>query len=121
MHHYAPCHTELVLRNLCPESEQNPLPKLYHLRRVEGQNFGFYLQRVTEKQGLEITDVDPWSPAEHSGLKVGDRVLEVNDDYVVNMNFIKVRVLIPPQAQNVMSAIHPIEGWSKQKPLSSLY
>ncbi|XP_051934976.1 Na(+)/H(+) exchange regulatory cofactor NHE-RF4-like isoform X1 [Hippocampus zosterae] len=72
------------------ESEQNPLPKLYHLRRVEGQNFGFYLQSVTEKQGLEITDVDPWSPAEHSGLKAGDRVLEVNDDYVVNMNFIKV-------------------------------
>ncbi|XP_077422600.1 Na(+)/H(+) exchange regulatory cofactor NHE-RF4-like isoform X2 [Vanacampus margaritifer] len=72
------------------ESDPNPLPKLYHLRRVEGQNFGFYLQRTTDNQGLEITDVDPWSPAEHSGLKEGDRVLEVNDEYVVNMDFFKV-------------------------------
>ncbi|XP_077398044.1 single-pass membrane and coiled-coil domain-containing protein 4 isoform X2 [Festucalex cinctus] len=72
------------------ESEPNPLPKLQRLRRVEGQNFGFYLQRTTDEQGLEITDVDPWSPAEHSGLKRGDRVLEVNDEYVLDMDFFKV-------------------------------
>ncbi|XP_061636877.1 Na(+)/H(+) exchange regulatory cofactor NHE-RF3-like isoform X2 [Phyllopteryx taeniolatus] len=72
------------------ESDQNPLPKLYQLRRVEGQNFGFYLQKATDKQGLEITDVDPWSPADHSGLTEGDKVLEVNDEYVVNMDFFKV-------------------------------
>ncbi|XP_049581847.1 Na(+)/H(+) exchange regulatory cofactor NHE-RF4-like isoform X2 [Syngnathus scovelli] len=72
------------------ESDRNLQPKLHQLRRVEGQNFGFYLQRATDNQGLQITDVDPWSPAEHSGLKEGDRVLEVNDEYVVNMDFYKV-------------------------------
>ncbi|XP_061683601.1 Na(+)/H(+) exchange regulatory cofactor NHE-RF3-like isoform X2 [Syngnathoides biaculeatus] len=70
--------------------DRNPLPILYQLRRVEGQNFGFYLQNTTDKQGLEIKDIDPWSPAERSGLTEGDKVLEVNDEYVVNMDFFKV-------------------------------
>nr|XP_061797064.1 Na(+)/H(+) exchange regulatory cofactor NHE-RF4-like [Nerophis lumbriciformis] len=72
------------------ETEQNTLPKLHQLRRVEGQNFGFYLQKNTDEQGLEITAINPWSPAEHSELKEGDRVLEVNEEYVVNMDFFKV-------------------------------
>ncbi|KAF3847304.1 hypothetical protein F7725_020332, partial [Dissostichus mawsoni] len=55
-----------------------------------GQSFGFYLQTDKSSRSFEIRHVDPWSPAGHSGLQDGDRVLEVNEEYVDNTDFSRI-------------------------------
>ncbi|CAB1347548.1 unnamed protein product [Coregonus sp. 'balchen'] len=56
----------------------------------EGQSFGFHLSMERSCRGYVVRQVDPWSPAELGGLRDGDHVLEVNEDFVDNMEFPRV-------------------------------
>uniref|UniRef100_A0A672HBB6 PDZ domain-containing protein n=1 Tax=Salarias fasciatus TaxID=181472 RepID=A0A672HBB6_SALFA len=57
-------------------------------------HFGFRLRMDLSgpHRLFEITDVKPWSPADQSGLRDGDRVLEVNEESVENTDFSLVSV-----------------------------
>ncbi|XP_063332777.1 Na(+)/H(+) exchange regulatory cofactor NHE-RF2 [Pelmatolapia mariae] len=60
-----------------PEPAVELLPRLCHM--VKGQQgYGFNLHSDKKKRGQFVRAVDPDSPAESSGMRPGDRILEVN-------------------------------------------
>ncbi|TNN33965.1 Na(+)/H(+) exchange regulatory cofactor NHE-RF3 [Liparis tanakae] len=63
-------------------------PRLCHLKRLEGQSFGFVLR--ADRAGLEVRDVEPWSPAQRGGLRNHDLVLEANEQFVHNEDLSRV-------------------------------
>uniref|UniRef100_A0A3Q3FDB3 PDZ domain containing 3a n=1 Tax=Labrus bergylta TaxID=56723 RepID=A0A3Q3FDB3_9LABR len=75
-----------------PEPDWTLVPRLCQLKRVDEQSFGFYLRTDLSGGALEVRNVQPWSPAEHGGLRDGDRVLEVNEEHVENRDFSRVRI-----------------------------
>uniref|UniRef100_A0A3Q0RVS5 Na(+)/H(+) exchange regulatory cofactor NHE-RF n=1 Tax=Amphilophus citrinellus TaxID=61819 RepID=A0A3Q0RVS5_AMPCI len=53
------------------------LPRVCHMVKGE-QGYGFNLHSDKKKRGQFVRAVDPDSPAERSGIRPGDRILEVN-------------------------------------------
>uniref|UniRef100_A0A667Z6J2 Na(+)/H(+) exchange regulatory cofactor NHE-RF n=1 Tax=Myripristis murdjan TaxID=586833 RepID=A0A667Z6J2_9TELE len=56
-------------------------PRLCHMTKGES-GYGFHLHGEKGKSGQYIRKVEPASPAEASGLRAGDRVVEVNGENV---------------------------------------
>ena len=56
-----------------------PTPRLCHLTKYpHNPSYGFSLISNLTKPGLFISRVDMGSPAEDAGVKLGDRLVEVN-------------------------------------------
>uniref|UniRef100_A0A3Q0RRE3 Na(+)/H(+) exchange regulatory cofactor NHE-RF n=1 Tax=Amphilophus citrinellus TaxID=61819 RepID=A0A3Q0RRE3_AMPCI len=60
-----------------PEPAVELLPRVCHMVKGE-QGYGFNLHSDKKKRGQFVRAVDPDSPAERSGIRPGDRILEVN-------------------------------------------
>ncbi|KAJ8388349.1 hypothetical protein AAFF_G00135030 [Aldrovandia affinis] len=65
-------------------------PRLCVLRREEGESFGFHLRIERGCQGHVIRQVEPWGVAERSGLRDGDRLLEVNENFIDDVGHLEV-------------------------------
>ncbi|KAJ8267049.1 hypothetical protein GJAV_G00137720 [Gymnothorax javanicus] len=64
--------------------------RLCVLKRKEGESFGFHLRIERGCRGHLIRQVEPWGVAERAGLRDGDRLLEVNDNFVDDLEHIEV-------------------------------
>lgn len=65
------------------ETELRPTlrPRLCFLTKGD-RGYGFHLHGERNKGGQFIRKVEPGSPADHGGLRPGDRVVEVNGENV---------------------------------------
>ncbi|KAI2664682.1 Na(+)/H(+) exchange regulatory cofactor NHE-RF3 [Labeo rohita] len=72
------------------EPVSKPSPRVCVLRREERETFGFRLCEEVEQQGHIIRQLDSLGVAERSGLKDGDRLLEVNEMFVDNVEHTEV-------------------------------
>ncbi|XP_064206999.1 NHERF family PDZ scaffold protein 4b [Anguilla rostrata] len=64
--------------------------RLCVLKRKEGESFGFHLRIERGCRGHVIRQVEPWGLAERAGLRDGDRLLEVNENFVDELEHIQV-------------------------------
>ena len=53
-------------------------PKLVKLERSNGEGYGFHLLYLDDRKGEYIEEVQPRGLADRAGLRVGDRIIEVN-------------------------------------------
>ena len=64
-----------------------PPPRLCHvIKRPDFSGYGFNLHAERSRPGQFIGKVDPGSPAEMSGLREGDRIVEVNGVNITQEN-----------------------------------
>ncbi|KTF72128.1 hypothetical protein cypCar_00034286, partial [Cyprinus carpio] len=72
------------------EAASKPSPRVCVLKKEEGETFGFRLRVERGQQGHIIRQLDSLGVAERSGLKDGDRLLEVNEMFVDNVEHMEV-------------------------------
>lgn len=68
-----------------------PLPRVCVLKKEEGEHFGFHLRLEQGRPGHVIRQVELFGVAEKSGLRDGDRLLEVNEQFVDDVEHMEVR------------------------------
>ncbi|XP_029936966.1 Na(+)/H(+) exchange regulatory cofactor NHE-RF3 [Myripristis murdjan] len=62
-------------------AKQTPKPKLCYLAK-SSSGFGFSLRSARGEQGLSMTEVIPGSVADKAGVRVNDRLVEVNGENI---------------------------------------
>lgn len=89
-------------------------PRLCHVRKMpDFDGYGFNLHAEKGKPGQYIGKVDDGSPAEHAGLKRGDRILEVNGNSIAGETHKQVVARIkerPDDAELLVVATAPGEA-----------
>ncbi|XP_024117274.1 PDZ domain containing 3b isoform X1 [Oryzias melastigma] len=84
------------------EQGSTPTPHLCVLRPEEGESFGFDLSTGMKKHnGHVIRNVASGGVAQRSGLKGGDRILEVNNHYVDHLSCSEVARKIKQSGQQL--------------------
>ncbi|XP_026184715.1 NHERF family PDZ scaffold protein 4b [Mastacembelus armatus] len=74
------------------DSVSTPRPRLCVLKRDEGESYGFHLRVEQGRQGHIIRNVVLGGVGGCSGLQDGDRLLEVNNFYVVDVPHAEIRL-----------------------------
>ncbi|KAM6934172.1 Na(+)/H(+) exchange regulatory cofactor NHE-RF3 [Xenentodon cancila] len=82
-------------------AKEAPKAKLCYLVK-SSSSFGFSLRSVRDKQGLFMTEVIPGSVADKAGIRVEDRLLEVNGENVENSTHDQVVEKIKLAGNSVM-------------------
>uniref|UniRef100_A0A8C6P9V9 PDZ domain-containing protein n=1 Tax=Nothobranchius furzeri TaxID=105023 RepID=A0A8C6P9V9_NOTFU len=75
-----------------PEPDPRLEPKMCHLKRLEGQRFGFHLH--VDPRSHVLREVDVGSAAEAAGMEDGDLLLAVNGEPVESKEHEDVVVMI---------------------------
>ncbi|XP_055615926.1 uncharacterized protein LOC129762014 [Toxorhynchites rutilus septentrionalis] len=73
-----------------PEDHYNPSVRILHIPKLPDGSCGFHLSRSKWDPYPWVSGVDEDSPAEVTGLKAGDCVLEVNNEDVLGMRIAEV-------------------------------
>lgn len=76
---------------LLSDTVSTACPRLCVLKREQGESYGFYLRMEKGRQGHIIRNVTSGGIAERSGLRDGDRLLEVNCYFVDDVSHHEVR------------------------------
>ena len=77
------------------EEITNNMPRLCHLKKwTDYEGYGFNLVGDKGKECQVVGSIDAKSPAELGGLKVGDRIIEVNGKNVLqeNHNYVVTKI-----------------------------
>ncbi|XP_061103962.1 NHERF family PDZ scaffold protein 4b [Conger conger] len=67
-----------------------PELRLCVLKRKAGESYGFHMRVESGCRGHVIRQVEPWGVAERAGLRDGDRLLEVNETFVDDLEHLEV-------------------------------
>jgi len=71
---------------------RGPMVRLCHLHAwADFDGYGFNLFAIMDRRGHYVQNVEQGSPAETGGLKVGDRIVEVNGINVSSENHKQVK------------------------------
>ncbi|XP_058812670.1 uncharacterized protein LOC131677100 isoform X1 [Topomyia yanbarensis] len=80
--------------NASPDDHYNPSVRILHIPKQPDGSCGFHLSRSKWDPYPWVSGVDEVSPAEVTGLKAGDCVLEVNNEDVLGMRIAEVAGMV---------------------------
>ncbi|XP_035231539.1 Na(+)/H(+) exchange regulatory cofactor NHE-RF1-like [Stegodyphus dumicola] len=95
-----------------------PAPRLCHLIKwVDFDGYGFNLHAEKSRTGQFIGKVDDDSPAQHAGLREGDRIIEVNGVNIANENHRQVveRIKSIPNETKLLVVDEEADKWYKER------